>query len=155
MQPSTALSLYRACAGSLLSRALLWALARWLGPPGRWRERLGFPTAPRPPGPLLWCHAVSVGEGAAALPLLSELLSRAPRLNVVLTGTSLAADEHRAALALPRIALQLAPLESPQSVGRFLAHWRPSGALFIESELWPNALARPRRLALTTRRRPR
>jgi 3-deoxy-D-manno-octulosonic-acid transferase len=32
------------------------------------------------------------------------------------------------------------PLDVPRWVGRFLDHWRPDAALWLESELWPNLL---------------
>jgi 3-deoxy-D-manno-octulosonic-acid transferase len=32
-------------------------------------------------------------------------------------------------------------LDVPAWVGRFLSHWRPDAACFVESELWPNQLA--------------
>jgi 3-deoxy-D-manno-octulosonic-acid transferase len=36
---------------------------------------------------------------------------------------------------------RFAPLDVPSWVGRFLSHWRPDAACFVESELWPNQLA--------------
>ena len=51
---------------------------------------------------------------------------------------------------------QFAPVDSPGAAARFLDHWRPSPALFVESELWPNlilaAKARGVRLALLSAR---
>jgi 3-deoxy-D-manno-octulosonic-acid transferase len=35
---------------------------------------------------------------------------------------------------------QYVPYDSPRYVERFLDHWRPSLALFIESDLWPNLI---------------
>jgi len=42
------------------------------------------------------------------------------------------------------------PLDVPAWVGRFLDHWRPDVAGFVESELWPNLLAACRRRAIPT-----
>ena len=39
------------------------------------------------------------------------------------------------------VAHRFAPLDVPAWVGRFLDHWRPDAAGFVESELWPNILA--------------
>jgi 3-deoxy-D-manno-octulosonic-acid transferase len=36
---------------------------------------------------------------------------------------------------------QYQPIDVPAAVGRFLDHWRPDLALFVESELWPTTLA--------------
>ncbi len=35
---------------------------------------------------------------------------------------------------------QFVPLDTPQFVGRFLRHWQPDLALFVESDLWPNLI---------------
>jgi 3-deoxy-D-manno-octulosonic-acid transferase len=40
----------------------------------------------------------------------------------------------------PDIIHQYVPFDSPRYVARFLDHWRPSLALFIESDLWPNLI---------------
>jgi 3-deoxy-D-manno-octulosonic-acid transferase len=42
---------------------------------------------------------------------------------------------------------QFAPVDAPGAVAAFLDHWRPSSAVFVESELWPNLIldARARR----------
>ena len=35
---------------------------------------------------------------------------------------------------------QFAPIDMPQYVQRFLRHWRPDLALFVESDLWQNLI---------------
>ena len=48
------------------------------------------------------------------------------------------------------------PVQRPRAVNRFLDHWKPDAALFVESEIWPNLLltaaARGVRLALINAR---
>ncbi len=108
-------------------------------------ERLGRASVVRPPGPLAWIHAASVGESLSVLPLIAEIRRRWPALGVLVTsGTPTSA----AALAvrLPSgVAHQYAPIDTPAAVRAFLAHWRPGVALWVESELWPNALGALRR----------
>ena len=51
--------------------------------------------------------------------------------------TSSALAEQR----LPRGAIhQFVPLDVPRFVRRFLDHWRPDLALFVEQDLWPNMI---------------
>jgi 3-deoxy-D-manno-octulosonic-acid transferase len=38
------------------------------------------------------------------------------------------------------VAHQYVPVDAPAAARRFLAHWRPNLAVFVESELWPNLL---------------
>jgi 3-deoxy-D-manno-octulosonic-acid transferase len=102
-------------------------------------ERLGRAARPRPAGTLIWIHGASVGESVAALPLVSRLLAKPGRHVLVTTGTVTSAQlmEER----LPDRAFhQYVPVDAPAAVRRFLDHWRPDLALFIESELWPNLL---------------
>ena len=112
----------------------------------RFGERLGFPGSQRPEGPLVWIHAASIGEATSVLALIERVLEERPGLEVLLTtGTVTAARllEPR----LPRGARhQFVPVDLPGAVTRFLDHWHPDLALWVESELWPN-------LVLTTARR--
>jgi 3-deoxy-D-manno-octulosonic-acid transferase len=101
-------------------------------------ERRGEPSAQRPPGPLVWLHAASVGELVAALPLVDRIRARGFTA-LMTTGTVTSAE--LAAKRLPPGALhQFIPLDMPSFITRFLDHWRPDLALFVESELWPNLM---------------
>ena len=106
-------------------------------------ERRGIDPTPRPAGPLLWMHAASVGETMSILPVLEALRHRAKVLLTTGTVTSQALlDQRIPAQGLSGDVLhRFAPLDVPAWVGRFLSHWRPDAACFVESELWPNQLA--------------
>ncbi len=106
----------------------------------RLAERQGRAGRARPEGPVIWVHAASVGESLSALPLIEALLARDPALHVLLT-TGTVTSAHLAAERLPPRALhQYVPLDHAPYVRRFLAHWRPDLALWIESEFWPSLL---------------
>jgi 3-deoxy-D-manno-octulosonic-acid transferase len=132
------LALYRGAtrlAGPLVDRYLEKRLAQGKEDPLRFAERRGEASRPRPDGFLTWVHGASVGEAISALPLVRELLARGPVL--VTTGTVTSA--RLMAERLPAGALhQYVPVDRPDWVTRFLAHWRPDLALWLESELWPN-----------------
>ncbi len=108
--------------------------------PARSGERRGIPGRPRPPGPLLWLHAASVGESVSALALIERLRAARPGLSIlVTTGTTTSAE--LMARRLPDGAFhQYVPVDRAAWVARFLDHWRPDLALWIESELWPNLI---------------
>ena len=107
-------------------------------------ERFGAGAA-RPPGPLLWLHAASVGETLSILPLLEVLGVAAPELFfLVTTGTVTSATllgRRLPATLAPRVTHRFVPLDVPGWVVRFLDGWRPDAAVFVESELWPNLIA--------------
>ncbi|WP_019646809.1 3-deoxy-D-manno-octulosonic acid transferase [Novispirillum itersonii] len=113
--------------------------------PRRWRERRGFAGLSRPSGRVLWVHGASVGESLSILPLLSRLGQVCPGWAVVLTtGTvtsaALLADRLAADPALAHVCHQYVPVDHPLWVRRFLNHWRPDAALWLESELWPTLI---------------
>jgi 3-deoxy-D-manno-octulosonic-acid transferase len=136
-----ALRLYRlaSAAGSPIApQVLARRLKRGKEHPERLPERQGEPSLNRPDGPLIWVHGASVGEMLAAVPLIAQL--RAQDFTVLVTSgtvTSAALAEQR----LPDGTLhQFIPLDAPRFVQRFLDHWRPGLALFVESDLWPNLI---------------
>jgi 3-deoxy-D-manno-octulosonic-acid transferase len=104
----------------------------------RLAERRARITLPRPGGPLVWIHGASVGEMIAAVGLIDRLNARGLRL-LVTSGTVTSAE--LAAQRLPHgVVHQFIPLDAPLYVRRFLDHWRPDLALFMESDLWPNLI---------------
>lgn len=108
-------------------------------------EREGSDPTPRPAGRLIWLHAASVGESQSILPVLSALQGQAPDASVLLTtGTVTSAAllaDHLPQLGLSRVLHRFVPLDVPAWAARFLDHWRPDAAGFVESELWPNLIA--------------
>ncbi len=137
---------------TLAAPALRYSLRRRVGRGkeifGRLPERWGDDDTPRPPGRLLWLHAASVGEATSLLPVLSELAG-ADVTVLLTTGTVTSAnllDRRLPELGLrDRVLHRFAPLDVPSWVARFLDHWQPDAAGFVESELWPNQLAACRR----------
>ena len=107
---------------------------------GRLHERLGRPNAPRPDGPLVWLHGVSVGESLSLLPLIGALGTRRPDLRILVTSGTVTSAELLAKRLPAGVIHQFAPLDGPSAAARFLDHWRPGLALFVESELWPNLI---------------
>jgi 3-deoxy-D-manno-octulosonic-acid transferase len=132
------LTLYRAATGLagpvLLPLWLRRRAARGKEDPARLGERYGIASLPRPAGRLLWFHAASVGETLSLLPLI-DILAGESRI-LLTTGTLTSAS--LAAARLPAGAIhQFVPLDVTKWVKRFLDHWHPDAAIFVESEIWP------------------
>jgi len=106
--------------------------------PERIGERRGLSRDVRPVGPLVWIHGASVGEVLAVASLIERL--RALNLRILLTSGTVTSAAIVARRFPPDIIHQYVPYDSPRFVARFLDHWRPSLALFIESDLWPNLI---------------
>ena len=126
----------------LLSPAILlrlgWRALRAPAYARRWRERFGHVT---PPGrPLVWVHAVSVGETLAAVPLIRRLLRDHPDIRLLVTTTTPTGSERVRAGFGGAVAHCYAPYDFPHAVRRFLDRTRPSLLIVMETELWPNLL---------------
>src|SRR6202012_6041030 len=106
--------------------------------PARIGERRGMSRDVRPHGPLVWIHGASVGEVLAAAGLIEKL--RALNIRILLTSGTVTSAAIVAKRFPADVIHQYVPYDSPRYVARFLDHWRPSLALFIESDLWPNLI---------------
>jgi len=101
-------------------------------------ERRGDGRTMRPPGALVWLHGASVGELASALPLIERIAKR--DVNVLVTTGTVTSSELAEQRLPPGVIHQFLPLDAPRFMRRFLDHWQPDLALFVESDLWPNMM---------------
>ncbi|WP_338548495.1 3-deoxy-D-manno-octulosonic acid transferase [Roseovarius phycicola] len=108
--------------------------------PSRIPERMGHAAAGRPDGRLLWFHAASVGESLSVLRLIEQMGRDVPDLSFLITSGTATSAEIVGRRLPPRTQHQFAPLDALAAVTRFLTHWRPDAAIFVESELWPQML---------------
>jgi 3-deoxy-D-manno-octulosonic-acid transferase len=108
--------------------------------PARWRERLGLDQGPPPDRPVLWVHAASVGESLSVLPLLNRVAARRPDLCLLVTTNTVTSAGLMAERLPPGSLHRFLPYDFGPGVARFLDHWRPAAALWVESEFWPRLL---------------
>jgi 3-deoxy-D-manno-octulosonic-acid transferase len=136
----------------LLTR-LLQPLAPWVleqrarrgkEDPARLGERLGQAGIVRPDGPLVWLHAISVGESLSLLPVIDRLRRQRPDLSVLVTTGTMTSARMMAQRLPEGVIHQYAPVDTPDAVARFLDHWQPGLAMLVESELWPNLILHTR-----------
>jgi len=114
----------------------------------RFPERLGIASLPRPKGKVIWVHAASVGEALSTLPVIDYIHQHHNDWQVlVTTGTVTSAR-----LMLERLPAnarhQFVPVDRVSYVRRFLEHWKPDLALWVESEFWPNLVIESRASAV-------
>lgn len=108
--------------------------------PSRWREKLGVATEARPEGPLVWFHAVGLGEVLALRGLIAAMAAKAPAVEFLVTSTTRGSAEVFSANLPQRTRHQFLPLDAPGYVGRFLDHWKPALSVWAEQDLWPGAI---------------
>lgn len=104
-------------------------------------ERFGQYAAPAGEG-YIWIHAVSLGETRAAAVLVAQLRERlGPAMRLLLTHGTATGRAEGAKLLREGDVQVWQPWDTPQAVGRFLAHFRPRLGLLMETEIWPNLAA--------------
>ncbi|MDE3118217.1 MAG: 3-deoxy-D-manno-octulosonic acid transferase [Nitrospirota bacterium] len=105
-------------------------------------QRLGLvlPSVSANGRPLLWVHAVSLGEAVAVAPLVQAFHVRYPAYRIIVstvTETGREAVEQRLAGVAAHC---YAPLDFPWVVAKVVRHLKPDLFLVVETELWPNLL---------------
>jgi 3-deoxy-D-manno-octulosonic-acid transferase len=129
-------------------RLLLWLAFPWLLVRLRWRgrkeprylesvrERFGFYDFAAPAKPVIWLHAVSMGETHAAEPLLRLLQSRHPECQVLVTQMTATGRDAAEKLLGGTMRVAWLPYDYPSAVRRFLRHFRPRLGILMETEIW-------------------
>ena len=112
----------------------------------RINERFGVSRKERPEGTIIWLHGTSVGESVAALALANSMKQNGYGNNnnefFLLTTNTLSAAKlikDKIKKGLPAIH-QYHPYDHPKFVTKFLDHWKPNMAVFLESDFWPNLI---------------
>ena len=133
---------------SLLGTLITPALRLWLHrrsnrgkeDASRLAERFGHTQMLRPLGTVIWLHAASVGETQSVLTLVRALLADHADIHILITTGTVTSAALVVQQKLPRTIHQYVPVDTYFSVKRFLTHWHPDLALWVESEFWPQLL---------------
>ena len=108
--------------------------------PKRFKEKLGFFTKNRSKGKLIWFHGASVGEFQSIVPLLEKLEKSKKISQILITSNTLSSSKIISKIKLKKISHQFFPIDNDLIIKKFIKYWKPSVALFVDSEIWPNTL---------------
>ncbi len=91
---------------------------------------------------IIWIHAASIGETNSVIPLIIELIKNDDKNFVLLTSTTLSSSQLilKKKIAQTNFQHRFFPLDVFFLVKKFLNHWKPELAIFVDSEVWPNYL---------------
>jgi len=108
----------------------------------RYKEKLSKINIPRDNGFLIWFHVASVGEAMSILPLIDRCLMEDKIKNILITSISLSSGKilKKKYSNDSKVIHQFLPLDVPIYTNKFLNHWNPNLAIFIDSEIWPNLI---------------
>ena len=127
----------------LIALRLLWRARRQPEYLAHIGERLGF-YRDKASQPLIWVHAVSVGETRAAQPLIAALRARWPTHRILLTGMTPTGRAAGHEVYGDSVMQAYLPYDYPGAVDRFFRHFSPAFGVLMETEIWPNLMAASR-----------
>ncbi|HWD20041.1 MAG TPA: 3-deoxy-D-manno-octulosonic acid transferase [Verrucomicrobiae bacterium] len=115
---------------------------------GGWRSGFGERFARYPDGfraslgeaPVLWLHAVSMGEVGVCLQLIGALEKRLPGWQILVSTTTSTGMGELARRLPPHIRRVYYPIDFPGNVRRAFDVIRPRAIVLVEAEIWPNFL---------------
>ena len=103
----------------------------------RFIEKFSIPTKKRIKGKLLWFHGASVGEILSIIPLIKNYEKKKSINQILITSSTLSSSKVLKKYNFKKTVHQFYPIDQLFLVNKFLKYWKPSLAVFIESEIWP------------------
>ena len=104
----------------------------------RCKEKFCFFTKNRSKGKLIWFHGASVGELLSLIPIIYKLEKKPSIKQILVTTNTLSSSKVFKKFKFKKTIHQFFPIDHFFFVNKFLDHWKPNLAIFIESEIWPN-----------------
>ena len=104
----------------------------------RFKEKFCFPSKKRVGGNLVWFHGSSVGELLSILPLVYELEKNKSINQILITSSTLSSAEIFKKFKFSKTIHQFFPIDFILYSYKFLNYWKPTIAIFVESEIWPS-----------------
>jgi len=106
----------------------------------RFKEKFCFFSKKRGNGKLIWFHGSSVGEIVSIIPLIEKLEKKKSISKILITSSTLSSSKVLSKFKFKKTIHQFFPVDSNILTKKFLNYWKPSIAIFIDSEIWPNMI---------------
>jgi len=104
----------------------------------RFKEKFSISTKKRHRGKLIWFHGASVGEILSIIPLIKNYEKDKTINQILITSSTLSSSKVFKKFKFKKTVHQFYPIDHFLFISRFLKHWKPNLAIFIDSEIWPN-----------------
>ena len=117
--------------------------------PKRFKEKFGFYTKKKIKGKLIWFHGASVGEILSIIPLIESLEKNKEINQILITSNTLSSSKILSNLKLTKTIHQFFPIDTNYHTQKFLKYWKPSVAVFIDSEIWPNMITNIKKTSIS------
>ena len=108
--------------------------------PKRFLEKIGIFSDKPNVAKLIWFHCSSVGEILSIIPLIEKLEKKRGIKKILLTSSTLSSAKVFNKFKFKKTIHQFFPIDVNFITNKFLSQWKPSVAIFVESEIWPNMI---------------
>ena len=108
--------------------------------PRRFLEKFSLIKKKRGSGNLIWFHCSSVGEFLSIVPIIKKLEKSNKVRNILLTSSTLSSSNLFNKFKFKKTTHQFYPIDNIIIANKFLNHWKPTVAFFVESEIWPEMI---------------
>tara|TARA_B100000902_G_scaffold399778_1_gene472488 strand:+ start:2554 stop:3801 length:1248 start_codon:yes stop_codon:yes gene_type:complete len=106
----------------------------------RFKEKFNFFSKKKIKGKLVWFHGASVGEVLSVIPLIEKLEKDRKIKQILVTSSTVSSSKVFKKFKFKKTSHQFFPIDTNFISKNFLNYWKPSLAIFIDSEIWPNML---------------
>ena len=104
----------------------------------RFKEKFCFISKKRGNGKLIWFHGSSVGEILSVIPIIKKYDNDKSISKILITSSTLSSSKILEKMKFKKTIHQFYPIDHILFSKKFLDHWRPDLAIFLESEIWPS-----------------
>ena len=104
----------------------------------RVKEKFCFFSKKRSVGKLIWFHGSSVGEIMSIIPIIKKYESDKSINKILITSSTLSSSNILEKMKFKKTIHQFYPVDHIFFSNKFLNYWKPSLAIFLESEIWPS-----------------
>jgi len=106
----------------------------------RFKEKFCFFSINKDKGKLIWFHGASVGEIQSIVPLIEKIEKNKNIKKILVTSNTLSSSKIVKKFKFKKVIHQFFPIDTNYHSNKFINYWKPSAALFIDSEIWPNMI---------------
>ena len=103
----------------------------------RYIEKFSVPSKKRVKGKLIWFHGASVGEILSVIPLIKYYEKNKFIDQILVTSSTVSSSKVIKKFKFKKTIHQFYPIDNLFLTNKFLRFWKPSMAIFIDSEIWP------------------
>jgi len=104
----------------------------------RFKEKFCFFSKKRGNGKLIWFHGSSVGEILSVIPIIKNYDNDKSINKILITSSTLSSSKILEKIKFKKTIHQFYPIDHIFFSKKFLTHWKPDVAIFLESEIWPS-----------------